>query len=183
MTLLRAGLLSGRTVALAGGVGADVRSALAALGASLTALPSGGLDDDQAQGWVRSVAPVHALVAATAGVDTGAGDRLESALDRTWTAVHAVAAEALIAQPQAGKIVLIAPPPEAGEHAPALRAAIENLARTLSVEWARFAVTVTALMPGTSTSEDQIAAVVAFLLSPAGDYFSGCRLELGVVRD
>jgi NAD(P)-dependent dehydrogenase (short-subunit alcohol dehydrogenase family) len=60
-----------------------------------------------------------------------------------------------------------------------VRAGVENLARTLSVEWARHAVTVTAITPGTSTDESQLATVVAFLLSRAGDYFSGCRLDLG----
>jgi NAD(P)-dependent dehydrogenase (short-subunit alcohol dehydrogenase family) len=180
MTLLRTGLLSGRTVALAGEVGAEVRSALTSLGASLREIPPGELDDDQAQEWVRSVAPLDALVAATGAVALGAGERLESALDRTWTAVHAVAAEALITRGQGGKIVLLAPPPDAGEHALVIRAAIENLARTLSIEWARYAVTVTALTPGASTTEAQTATVVAFLLSTAGDYFSGCRVELGV---
>ncbi len=182
MTLLRSGLLSGRTVVLAGELGARMRSALTSLGAALAELPPGELDDDQAQQWVSSVTPVHALVCCAGGIELGANDQLESALDRTWTVVRAVAAQALIARSQAGKIVLIAPPPHAGEHASALRAATENLARTLSVEWARYAVTVTALTPGTSTSEDQTAAVVAYLLSTAGDYFSGCRLDLGAVH-
>jgi len=73
-----------------------------------------------------------------------------------------------------GKLVLIAPP--AG--APA-RAALENLARTLSIEWARFGIRTTCLTPGPATSDAQVADLVAYLLSPAGDYFSGCRLDLG----
>ena len=177
MTLLREGLLNGRTVVLAGDVGDEVRSALSSLGASLTELPVGELDDDRAQEWVRGTSPVHGLVAAPVGM--GTDERLESALDRTWTAVRAVAAGALIPGGAGGKIVLLAPAPRAGEHAPALRAAIENLARTLSVEWARHAITVAAITPGERTEEAQTGAVVAFLLSPAGDYLSGCRLELG----
>ena len=38
-----------------------------------------------------------------------------------------------------GLVVVIAPAPGAGEHAEAARAGLENLARTLSIEWARFA--------------------------------------------
>lgn len=179
--MLRAGLLSGRMVTLAGDVDGVLRSALSSLGAELNAFPLGELDDAQAEEWVRSRAPVHALVAAVRGAELSAAEPLESALDRTWTAIHAVAAGALISQEQAGKIVLLGPAPDGGGQAPALRAAVENLARTLSVEWARYGVSVTALTPGKSTSAEQLATVVAFLLSPAGDYFSGCRLELGAI--
>jgi len=62
------------------------------------------------------------------------------------------------------------------------RSALENLARTLSVEWARHAITVTAIAPGAATSDEEVAGLVAFLLSPAGDYYSGCRFELGAVE-
>jgi citronellol/citronellal dehydrogenase len=180
MVLLRAGLLSGRNVALAGDVSAEMRSALTSLGASLSELPPGELDDDQAQEWVRSVAPVHALVAATGEVELAAGGRLESALDPTWTAVRAVTAGALIPQADGGKIVLLGPTRGAGEHEGALGAGIENLVRTLSVEWARYGVTVTAVSTGASTNAAHAATVVGYLLSPAGDYFSGCRLALGI---
>jgi NAD(P)-dependent dehydrogenase (short-subunit alcohol dehydrogenase family) len=176
--VLRGELLSGRTVALAGGVAPDVCSSLASLGAALRELPSSELDDDRAEDWVRSAAPVHALVASVGALETAEAGRLDCALDRTWTAVRAVTAGALIPG-GGGKVVLLGPPPHAGAHASALRAGIENLARTLSVEWARHAVTVTAIMPGERTDDGQIATVVAYLLSPAGDYFSGCRLELG----
>jgi len=176
--VLRAELLSGRTVALAGDVAPGVRSSLSSLGAALRELPSGELDDDRAEDWARSVSPVQALVASVGQLAPGEPGGLESALDRTWTAVRAVAAGALIPG-GGGKVVLLGPPPRAGAHAPAVRAGVENPARTLSVEWARHAVTVTAITPGTSTDEGQLAPVVAFLLSRAGDYFSGCRLDLG----
>jgi NAD(P)-dependent dehydrogenase (short-subunit alcohol dehydrogenase family) len=176
--VLRAGLLSGRTVALAGDVPLGVRSSLGSLGAALRELPAGELDDDQAEAWVRSVSPVQALVASVGALESDEAGRLESGLDRTWTAVRAVAARALIPK-GGGKIVLLGPPLGTGAHASALRAGVENLARTLSVEWARHNVTVTAITSGAGTDEGQLATVVAFLLSPAGDYFSGCRLELG----
>src|ERR671934_252664 len=48
------------------------------------------------------------------------------------------------------------------------RAGLENLARTLSIEWARHAVTTVAIAPGASTSAGELAALVAYLASPAG---------------
>jgi hypothetical protein len=49
------------------------------------------------------------------------------------------------------------------------------------VEWARFGITATSIAPGPSTRDAEIATLVAFLVSPAGGYFSGCRFELGAV--
>ena len=75
--------------------------------------------------------------------------------------------------------MLIAPRPAAGSFASAARAALENLARTLSVEWARYGVTTVAIAPGARTDRRELAELVCFLVSPAGDYFSGCAFELG----
>jgi hypothetical protein len=35
------------------------------------------------------------------------------------------------------------------------------------------------IAPGDATSDEELAELVCFLVSPAGDYLSGCRLELG----
>jgi NAD(P)-dependent dehydrogenase (short-subunit alcohol dehydrogenase family) len=59
-----------------------------------------------------------------------------------------------------------------------MRAALENLARTLSVEWARYGITAVALWPGADTTDAELAELACFLISPAGGYFSGCRFEL-----
>ena len=56
---------------------------------------------------------------------------------------------------------------------------VENLARTLSVEWARFSVRPVAILPGTAGSPAEVAELVAFLASPAGECYSGCAFELG----
>jgi hypothetical protein len=53
------------------------------------------------------------------------------------------------------------------------------MARTASIEWARHAITPTAVLPGDATPDPEVAEVVAFLASPAGDYFSGTALSLG----
>jgi hypothetical protein len=77
---------------------------------------------------------------------------------------------------------VVAPCPDAGAFADAARAALENLTRTLSVEWARYEITATTVAPGATTTDDQIAELVCFLVSPAGDYFSGCRFSLDVIE-
>jgi hypothetical protein len=87
----------------------------------------------------------------------------------------------MIAAERPGKVVLVGPRPDAGPFAGAARAGLENLARTLSVEWARYGVTAVAVWPGERTTGEELAELVSFLVSPAGDYLSGCRLALGVV--
>ncbi len=62
--------------------------------------------------------------------------------------------------------------------AKAARAGAENLARTLSVEWARHEITVVTIALGDVTAPGEAAALTAYLASPAGAYFSGCQLDL-----
>lgn len=114
-------------------------------------------------------------VALHAAANTGAP--LLGAMEGGWELTRAVAAEAMIGG-EGGLVVLIAPPPGAGEHADAARAGLENLARTLSIEWARFATRAVAIAPGDVTSPPELAELVAYLASPAGAYFSGCQLDL-----
>ena len=45
--------------------------------------------------------------------------------------------------------------------------------------WARHAIRTAAVLPGDATSDDDVAQLVAYLASPAGDYFSGCAFTLG----
>jgi NAD(P)-dependent dehydrogenase (short-subunit alcohol dehydrogenase family) len=179
------GLLAGRRVAIAGNgdaAGAAGRQ-LEAVGAHVAAIPADVLaDEDSAAGWARACAPLHGLLYDGAGAfREGGADPLRVTMEHAWRAVRAVVTGALIESPDPGRILLIAPRPHAGPHAPAARAALENLARTLSVEWARHAITVVALWPGEATTDDELAQLAGFLLSAAGGYFSGCRFELGGV--
>ena len=187
MTTLRQGLLDGRGVALAGGVPPTIGGALAALGARVEGLDAvlgqgPDPDEDGASAWLQSGAPLHALVyQAAPAFGSGGQDGLRDCMERAWVAVRTVAVAALIPA-GAGKVVLIGPRVDAGPFAAAARAALENLARTLSVEWARYGVGAVAIAPGVATTEDALAELVCFLVSPAGEYFTGCAFELGRVR-
>jgi NAD(P)-dependent dehydrogenase (short-subunit alcohol dehydrogenase family) len=107
---------------------------------------------------------------------------LRGCLDGAWDATRAVVNLAFLPSeptPSTRRILYLAPPsPGAGEQADAARAGLENLARTLSVEWARHGIAVVAIAPGRETDAGEVAALCAYLASPAGDYFSGCLLDL-----
>jgi hypothetical protein len=195
--LLRPHLLDGLLVALGGGAADGLGAPLAALGAATTSLPA-TLDEDVLAAAVDPLTDVlvHDLRPAFAA---GGGDALRATLDLAWVTVRAVASAAFIpgsgAGPASGghvaasgtrsggKVTLVAPAPnEADPAAAGVRAAAENLARTLSIEWARHGIATVAITPGSDTGEAQLAALAAFLASPAGDYFSGSRLALGEAR-
>ena len=160
MRIFRQGLLEGRSIALAGAIADPVKNALAALGARVQRLDG-----------PSAAAPLDALVCAALPNEHLVGDAL---LEQEWAAVQAVASELFIPA-RAGRIILIAPRRDAGT----VKAGVENLARTLSVEWARYGITTTAITPGPKATDDQLAMLVAYLCSPAGAYFSGCRFDLG----
>jgi NAD(P)-dependent dehydrogenase (short-subunit alcohol dehydrogenase family) len=103
---------------------------------------------------------------------------LSCALAGSWNVTRAVANLAFMAGDHGGRVVLLAPAPGAGLHADAARAGLENLARTLSTEWARHRITAVAVAPGDATEPAVVATVAAFLASTAGAYFSGCLLDL-----
>lgn len=130
----------------------------------------------------------------------------------TWLMTHAVATKAMIGQ-RDGKILNVTLSPHDGfpglVHSSAARAAVENMTKTLSVEWARFGIRLNALaaghfetnaldtryVPGVKEdalnripfgrfgTEEEWGWLVAYLSSPAGDYFSGSVLTLDGARD
>ena len=165
MTALRPELLAGRTVSLVGDAPA-VKSRLTELGAHGEPGTS-----ESADAIVYDAAPAFG---------DGGREGLREASAHGWTAIRELATGALIGNERGGTVVIIAPRPDAGAFAGAAVAALESLARTLSVEWARYGITATVITPGTDTTDDQIAELACFLVSPAGDYFSGCRFSLGL---
>jgi citronellol/citronellal dehydrogenase len=133
-------------------------------------------------------------------------------VEGTWLMTHAVATKAMMGG-GGGKIINVTLSPHHGlpgmAHSSAARAAVENLTRVLSIEWARFGIRLTALAAGhfaTETlmtkyptpvvegvagtvplqrlgTEEEFAWLVAYLASPAGDYFSGAILTIDGGRD
>jgi citronellol/citronellal dehydrogenase len=184
LQLLRAGLLDARPVALAHPARPAIGDALERLGADVRPLAADPADEAAAERAAEELGPVDALVVDAAARFTATaanGDELgplRAAADGAWAAARATANAAWIGPGAPGKLVLLAPGPQDGPHAEALRAALENLARTLSIEWARYGIKTTAITPGASTTPEEEAALAAYLVSPAGDYFSGCRLDL-----
>lgn len=214
-TVLREGLLEGRSVLLAaagvagsagaaaGGLAEAVGEACVNLGAQVLGVSAlgdeGGVSpaqeqavEEQVAGLVERVGAIDAAIidaagifAAAAGASPG-GTRdaaaaragLSCALAGSWNVTRAVANAAFMAGGHGGRIVLLAPAPGAGLHADAARAGLENLARTLSTEWARHRITAVAVAPGDTTEPAVVAMVAAFLTSRAGAYFSGCLLDL-----
>lgn len=134
-------------------------------------------------------------------------------VEGTWLMSHAVATKAMIPKARGGKIVNVTLSPHNGlpgmAHSSAARAAVENLTRVLSIEWARFGITLTALAAGhfaTETlrtkypkavvdgvagtvplgrlgTEQEFAHLVAFVASPGGDYMSGSVITVDGARD
>lgn len=186
MTALREKLLDGRAIALGGGPSEVVLDALRELGARVEIMTGGerfGGAEAQLGEWARARAPLDALVYDAREAFGGGGDcALTASLEAAWTTAREVASGALIPADGPGKLVLIGPRPDAGAFAGAARAALENLTRTLSIEWARYGLTAVTVAPGARTTDRELAELVCFLVSEAGGYLSGCVLELGATR-
>lgn len=169
--MLRDDLLAGTAVVVAGAgeLGDAVRERAAALGAVVADRAVDPAGEEQAFEGAADV-----LV-----YDGSDVEGIQAVLDGAWLTIRPVATAAMIDH-GGGLIVLLAPRPGTPE-AEAARAGLENLARTLSVEWARFAVRPVAVLPGAATDAGEVAELVAFLASPAGAYYSGCAFTLGAV--
>ena len=167
--VLREGLLAGLRVLVAAPAGtpgfastiADRTTALGAIAGRAEVDPAG--DEIEAPGDVDVL--VYDAFAAGSALD---------GVDGVWLAVRPVATRAMAG---GGLIVLVTPPPR-DPQAEATRAGLETMARTLSIEWARLAIRPVAILPGATTPPGDVAELVAYLASPAGAYFSGCRFEL-----
>ena len=130
----------------------------------------------------------------------------------TWQMTHAAATKAFIPQ-RSGKVISVTLSPHHGMpgmvHSGAARAAVENMMRTLSIEWARFGIRLCAVAAGQFDTEvlrtkyppqvaenvhrtiplgrlgtpEEMAWMVAYLASPAGDFLSGCVITIDGARD
>ncbi len=130
----------------------------------------------------------------------------------TWLMTHAAASKAFIPQ-GGGKVLSVTLSPHNGMpgmvHSGAARAAVENMMRTLSIEWSRFNIKLCALAAGQFGTEtlrtkypkvvvenversvplgrvgepEEMAWLVAYLASPAGDFYSGAVITIDGARD
>src|ERR1044072_4493410 len=137
---------------------------------------------------------------------------IELNVQGTCLMTHAAATKAFIPQ-GGGKILSVTLSPHNGMpgmvHSGAARAAVENMMRTLAVEWARFGIKTCALAAGQFMTEtmatkypqvvvdnlersipigragrsEEMAWLVAYLASPAGDFFSGTTITIDGARD
>lgn len=189
LDVLAPGVLDGLTVCVAGD-GASERERMAALGARVVTVDGDLADEDAVALAIGALGTIDVLVVDAASAFAAAGGGvtgLRGAVDDAWNVVRAVAVASWIepqdadADARGGKAILLAPVADAAEHADAVGAALENTARTLSIEWARFNVRTTAIRPRAGATLDQRAELTAFLASPAGDYFTGCAFAPGGV--
>ncbi len=138
-------------------------------------------------------------------------------VESAWLMSHAVATAAMIGDaerpPPGGRIINVTLSPHHGlpgmVHSAAARAAVENMTRTLSIEWARFGIRVNAIAPGQIATDtfltkyppqlvsamastiplgrlgtaEEIAWQIAYLASPAGDFTSGAVFTVDGARD
>lgn len=130
----------------------------------------------------------------------------------TWLMTQAVAKKWMI-ENGGGKVINVTLSPHNGMpgmvHSGAARAAVENMVKTLSIEWARFGIKLNALAIGQIATEtlltkypevvvqnlshsvpagrlgdpNEVAWQVAYLASPAGDFYSGSVLTMDGARD
>jgi citronellol/citronellal dehydrogenase len=136
----------------------------------------------------------------------------------TWLMSHTVAKKAMIpagddGESCGGKILNVTLSPHNGlpgmAHSSAARAAVENLTKVLSIEWARFNIKLNALAVGQIATEtlltkypevvvqnlshsipagrlgtpQEVAWQIAYLASAAGDFYSGSVLTMDGARD
>ncbi len=137
---------------------------------------------------------------------------IELNLQGTWNMTHAAATKAFIPQ-GGGKVISVTMSPHSGVpgvvHSSAARAGVENMTRTLAVEWARFGISLVAVAPGQIATEaflnnypamvtaqvaetiplgrmgkpEEVAWLISYLASPAGGFFSGAVLTVDGARD
>lgn len=137
---------------------------------------------------------------------------IELNVQGTWHMTHAAATKSLIPR-GGGKVLSVTLSPHNGMpgmvHSGAARAAVENMMRTLAIEWSRFGIRTCALAAGQFATEtlltkypqvvvdnversiplgragrpEEMAWLVAYLASPAGDFFSGTTITLDGARD
>lgn len=194
---------------------AQVRTQIAELGRRALAVPTDVRDEDEIGALVdRSLdafGRIDVLVNNAGGQFSAPAERISPkgwravhrlAVDATWALTREVADRSMIPN-RGGSIFFLAFSPRRGipnmVHATSARAALENLASGLSLEWGRYGIRTVCIAPGTIQTDglvanyppedrqawaravplgrlgepDEVSGLIAFLASPAGGYVTG----------
>ena len=194
-----------------------VRAELESGGAECLAIPCDIREQDQVHDLVRSTlerfGTIDVLVNNAGGQFEAPAEEISLegwravyrlSLDAAWQLTHEVASTAMIPG-EGGLVVFIGFSPRRGipgfAHAAAARAALENLAAGLALEWSRYAIRSVCVVPGNIDTEglaaygaeaaeaarrqvpmgrlgrpEEVAEVIAFLASSGGGYVTGSSL-------
>lgn len=173
-------LLAGRRVIVAG-AGPDLNG----LGSGIARIEDpASLDDESASAAAAGLSGRDGgldavVVDAGSAFGAGGGEGMAVALDTAWRMARAAATAGMIGH-GGGTVVLLAPHRAEGDlAATAVADGLENAARGLSVEWARFDIRVVAVCPREGAAATDVRSLVAWLCSATGTYASGCRFDPG----
>ncbi|MEU7488969.1 SDR family oxidoreductase [Streptomyces sp. NPDC042319] len=194
---------------------ADVRKEIEAAGGSCLEITADIRDEEQVTAVVdRTLAAygrIDVLVNNAGGQFTAPAEEISAngwravhrlAVDAAWNVTREVARRAMIPQ-RSGAVFFLAFSPRRGipgmVHATAARAAVENLAAGLSLEWSRYGIRTVCVAPGTIATEgleetyseadrdrwaaavpmgrlgraEDVSGLLSFLASPGGAYVTG----------
>jgi citronellol/citronellal dehydrogenase len=191
-----------------------VRAAIVAAGGACLAVPTDVREPEQVEALVDTTlarfGAIDLLVNNAGGQFVAPAEQISPngwravhrlAVDAAWAVTQLVAEHSMIPR-RDGVIVFVGFSPRRGipgfAHAAAARAALENLAAGLSLEWSRYGIRSVCVSPGTIATEgleqygpealeqwarnvplgrlgtpDEIASVIAFLCSAGGAYITG----------